>query len=134
MGQGVLVTEDTEAGAELVRRLDRFTPVKAAGWVKDVEKSNWHLYMASDAFDGETLRPAYAEVMKLAAELPGPEFDPFLVNLVPTRDPIARDLLGLYQEYPGLTATHLGATYFGGRVVDGVYVYPPPAAPAAPVP
>ena len=38
MDQGQLVSEEIDAGAELVRRLDRYVPVKAAFWVKDSEE------------------------------------------------------------------------------------------------
>jgi hypothetical protein len=38
MDQGQLVSEEIDAGAELVRRLDQYVPVKAAFWVKDSEE------------------------------------------------------------------------------------------------
>jgi hypothetical protein len=35
MDQGQLVSEEIDAGAELVRRLDQHVPVKAAFWVTE---------------------------------------------------------------------------------------------------
>ena len=59
MDQGQLVSEEIDAGAELVRRLDQYVPVKAAFWVKDSEEGQWYLYIASDQITDTNLGAAY---------------------------------------------------------------------------
>jgi hypothetical protein len=124
MGQGSLVSEETDAGAELVRRLDSDIPVQAAFWVKDSEEGRWYLYIASDQIDDKNVKVAYGEVLRLAARIDSPYLDPFQVKLIPTSDPLAQAALSLHRRYPGTVATRLGGQNFGGSGVEGVYIYP----------
>ena len=70
MDQASLVTEEIDAGAELVRRLDKSLPVQAAFWVKDSEGGPWYLSIASDQVRGGDLDVAYREVLRLTWENP----------------------------------------------------------------
>ncbi len=124
MDQSQLVREEIDAGAELVRRLDPYVPVKAAMWVKDSEEGQWYLYIASDQINHTSRRAAYAQVLRLAAEVPSPYFDPFLVKLIPTSDPLAQAALDIHRRYPGGMNMRFVGTSFGGMTVDGVYLYP----------
>ena len=124
MDQGPLVIEETEAGAELVRRLDKSIPIKAAFWVKDSEEGQWYLYIASDQINDKNLDLAYAEVLRLAWEMSSPYLDPFQVKLIPISDPLAQAALDFHSRYPGTMATRFGGGNFGGMGVDGVYIYP----------
>jgi hypothetical protein len=132
MGQEPLVSDETNAGAEFIQRLDATIPVKAAFWVKETEMGPWYLYIASDQVDYETIRDAYGEVLRVGNEMVSPYLDPFHVKLIPPSHPLAQDVLDLYRRYPGLMPTRLGATSFGGFGVEGVYVYAPLVAPASP--
>jgi hypothetical protein len=124
MDQASLVTEEVDAGAELVRRLDRSIPVQAAFWVKDSDEAYWYLYIASDQIDDQNLDTAYGHVLRLASEMANPYLDPFQVKLIPTGDPLARAALDVLHRFPGRMATRFGGRVFGGMSVDGVYIYP----------
>jgi hypothetical protein len=124
MDQGPLVIEETDAGAELVRRLDKYFPVKAAFWVKESEEGHWYLYIASDQISDRNLDMAYGEVLRLAGQMASPYLDPFQVKLIPTSDPLAQAALDILRRYPGMMATRFGSKNFGGMGVDGVYIYP----------
>jgi hypothetical protein len=124
MDQEPLVIEEIDAGAELVRRLDKYVPVNAAFWVKDSEEGQWYLYVASDHMDEKNLDLAYGEVLRLASQMASPYLDPFRVKLIPTSDPLAQAALDIHRRYPGTMATRFGGKNFGGMAVDGVYIYP----------
>ena len=124
MDQEPLVIQETDAGAELVRLLDRFVPVKAAFWIKESEEEPWYLYIASDRIDDRNPDAAYGEVLRLASQMANPYLDPFRVKLIPTSDPLARAVQDIHRRYPGTMATRFGGKVFGGIGVDGVYIYP----------
>ena len=101
MDQGPLVVEETDAGAELVRRLDQQFPVKAAFWLKDSEVGHWFLYIASDQIDDKTLDSAYEEVLRVAWEMASPYFDGFQVKVIPPSDPLAQGNSGYSTSFSG---------------------------------
>jgi len=125
MDQGPLVIEETDAGADLVRRLNSSFPIQAAFWVKDSDEGQWYLYIASDQIDDTNLRQAYGEVMRLAGQMATPYLDPFQVKLVSASDPLAQAAIDIHRRFPGTTATRFGGRNFGGMGVDGAYIYPP---------
>lgn len=124
MGQESLVSEETDAGAELVRRLDKYTPIKAAFWVKDSDEGHWNLYIAADQIDDKNLDVAYGEVLRLAGQMASPYLDPFQVKLIPASDPLSQAALNIHHRYPGNMATRFGGRNFGGLGVESVYIYP----------
>jgi hypothetical protein len=127
------VIEEIDAGAELIRRLDRSFPVQAAFWVKESEEGPWYLYVASDQIRDNTIDAAYGEVLRLAWEMGNPFLDPFRVKLIATSDPLAQSTLEIHRQFPrSRMATRLGGTSFGGMGVDGVYLYPAPLTTTAP--
>jgi hypothetical protein len=132
MDQAPLVMAEIEAGAELVRRLDKSIPVQAAFWLNDSDRSYWYLYIASDQFDPEHVDRGYEGVLRLASEIADPFLDPFRVNLIPTSDPLAREALDILHRYPRPIAIRLGGGVFGGMSVDGVYIYPASVTALAP--
>jgi hypothetical protein len=131
MDQVPLVTEETDAGAELVRRFNKYATVEAAFWVRASDEGRWYLYIASGQFDYGHLDGAYGEVLRLAEEMANPYLDPFQVNLITMSDPLAQAALDLMRRYPGLMPARLGATNFGGMGVEGVYIYPASAVSTA---
>ncbi len=132
MDQEPLVIEETDAGAVLVNRLDKYVPVKAAFWLKESDEGPWYLYIASDQINDRNLDTVYGEVLRLAGQMASPSIDPFRVKLIPTSDPLAQAALDIHRRYPGRLATRLGGKNFGGMGVDGVYVYPASIATLVP--
>jgi hypothetical protein len=132
MDQGPLVIEETDAGADLVRRLDKYMRIKAAFWVKESEEGQWYLYIASDQIDDRNIDVAYGEVLRLAGQMANPYLDPFRVKLIPTNDPLAQAALDIHRRYPGSMATRFGGKNFGGMGVDGVFIYPASVATLTP--
>ena len=126
------MTEEIDAGAELIRRLDKSLPVQAAFWVKDSEGGPWYLYIASDQVRGGDLDAAYRQVLQLTWEMASGHLDALQVKLVPTSDPMAQDVLEIYRRFPAKTPTRFGGRSFGGIGVDGVYIYPPSLSPTMP--
>ncbi len=132
MDQNPLVKEEIEAGSQLVQRLDRSFPVKAAFWVKGSDEQRWYLYIASDHIQHENLDVAYGEVLRQADQIASPYLDPFQVKLIPASEPIAQAVQEIQRRYPGSLPTRLGVQNFGGMGVDGVYIYPESATTLAP--
>ncbi len=50
MDQAPLVTEEIDAGADLIRQLEKSFPLQAAFWAKDSDGGPWYLHIASDQF------------------------------------------------------------------------------------
>lgn len=132
MDQGPLVIEETDAGAELVRRFDKYSPVKAALWVKGSDEGRWYLYIASDRFDENTLDVAYGEILRLAAEMANPYLDPFQVKLIAGNDALAKAVSDIHQRYPGDLPIRFSGKNLGGMGVEGAYIYPTPATTLTP--
>ncbi len=124
MDQGPLVAEETDAGAELVRQFDKYSPVKAAFWVKGSDEGRWYLYIASDQFDDRNLDVAYGEILRLAGQMASPYLDPFQVKLIASSDPLAKAVSEIHQRYPGHSATRFGGKNLGGMGVEGAFIYP----------
>jgi hypothetical protein len=124
MDQSSLVTDETDAGADLVRRLNRIVPVQAAFWLKESEDGPWYLYVASDRFDYQDLRRSYGEMLEVFEQMPTTCLDPLQVKLVPTSDPLAQAALDINRRYPVKMPTRFGGAKFGGMGVEGVYIYP----------
>jgi hypothetical protein len=132
MDQASLVTEAIDAGAELVRRLEKTLSVQAAFWVKDADGGPWYLYIASDQVRRGELDAGYREILRLTWEMASPYLDALQVKLVPTSDPMAQGALEINRRFLGRVATRFGGTSFGGMAVDGAYVYPASITSAVP--
>ena len=128
MDQSTLVTEEIDAGADLVNRFDPYLPVKVAFWLRPTDESHWSLYIASDRIDDTNLDLGYAEVLRLAGEMHTPYLDPFQVKLIPADDPLARAVLDVHQRYPGRIPIRYNGPSLGGLSIDGAYLYPLPIA------
>ncbi len=137
MDQARLVSDELEAGSQFIRRFHQSFPVSAAFWLKAPDDSPWYLYIASDALDDVNLRAAYGRVIELGGESPTPNFDPFQVKLIHGDDPLALAALQAARRSTPSRVTRLADPWFGDRIVEGVYLYPPPAlapTPAGPTP
>lgn len=131
MDQNSLVSEAVAAGADFIREFDKSFPVRASFWAKFEDEWRWQLYIVSDSFDDSNILDRHEEAIRTANANPTPFLDPFQVKLIPTDDPLAQEAIQFHELYPGRPATRLGSGAFGGREVEGVYIYPSPiAAPA----
>ena len=124
MDQDSLVIEETDAGAELVRRFHSYMPVEAAFWIRSVDDGHWTLYVVSKEIDEKTYDLGYGEVLRLVQEMKTPYIDPFQVRLLRGDDPLALAALEIHRRYPGNMATRLGGREFGAIAVEGAYIYP----------
>jgi hypothetical protein len=132
MDQGPLVIEEIDAGAELIRRFDKYKPVKAAFWLKASDEDQRYLYITSDGIDDTNFDVAYGEVLRLVDEMRTPYLDPFRVKLIGGNDPLAQAALDIHKRFPGRVATRFRGKTFGGLSVDEVYIYPSPLPAAVP--
>ena len=89
MDQDSLVIEETDAGAELVRRFHSYMPVEAAFWIRPVDDGRWTLCIVSKEIDEKTYDLGYGEVLRLVQEMKTPYIDPFQVRLLRGDDPLA---------------------------------------------
>jgi hypothetical protein len=132
MDQGPLVSAMTDAGAELVRRLNKYFLVQTAFWLKDSEAGQWYLFIASDQIDDSNIDVAYGEVLRVANEIGSPYLDPFQVKPIAASDPLAQAALDIRRRYPGSTATRFGSKNFGGMSIEAAYIYPVSVSAPAP--
>jgi hypothetical protein len=124
MDQSPLVTEQIDAGAKFLAEFEKRIPVTAAFWLRANDEDSSYLYVASDEFNDKKLDVGYGEVLRVAAVMRDPNFDPFRVKLIRPGDPLAKAALDVLRRYPGRMPARILRTYFGGVGVDEVYIYP----------
>ncbi len=121
------MTEDTDAGAELVRGFHSYMPVEAAFWIRPVDDGRWTLCIVSKAIDEKTYDLGYGEVLRLIEEMKEKKslyINPFQIRLLRGDDPLALAAMEIQGRYPGIKATRFGGKEFGAIAVDGAYIYP----------
>ena len=128
MDQGPLVREKIDAGAKFLKRYQKHTALQAAFWLKPAEDGRWNLYIWSEKFSDENYDQPYLDVWRVAKTLHDPNFDPFEVKVLRRQNQLAQAAIDIYKRNPSRIPAHFGSRMFGGISVDGVYVYPPPAA------
>jgi hypothetical protein len=129
--QGPLVSEQINAGADLVRRFDaEYKPVQSAFWLKDYDDGEWRLYLASDQIDDTNFHLAYSASNRLLGRGPHLWLDPFQVRVTGTGTPLVKDVLDIQQKYPGLLPNRLRQIRLGGEMYQEAFIYalPIPAA------
>jgi len=124
MDQKILVTEETNAGLELIQRLNESLPIQAAFWLKDSYEGQWFLYLASDLVTDGTIREGYGRVIKACNDKPNVYLTPLQVKLISLDNPLAKEALEIYERYPGYAPTFLGARTFGEMSIEEGYLYP----------
>jgi hypothetical protein len=124
MDQNPLVIEQIDAGARFLAEFEKKIPVAAAFWLRTNDEEWWYLYVASEEFDDKRLDVGYGEVVRLAAESPDPNFDPFRVKLIGATDPLATAARDVLRRFPGRIPTRIHRSNFGGVGVEDVYIYP----------
>jgi hypothetical protein len=132
MDHGPLVSNETDAGAELAREFGQFLPVKVAFWLKASDEEYRYLYIASERINDTNFDLAYREVVRLANRMRSPYLDPFRVKVISAEDPLAKAAVEVNERLPCPLITNFGGKSFGGISVDSVTIYPsPPSASAS---
>lgn len=124
MDTSPLVIDEIEAGAEFLKQLHAYQPVRAACWLREAEDEERYLYAALDGFADDNFDIAYGEVLRITRAMKDHYLDPFRVKLISTSDPVARAIMDVYRRFPGRTPTHWNGRVFAGRAVAEVYIYP----------
>ncbi len=123
MDQSTLVAEQLDAGAEFVERMGKYVPLSAAFWGKRPDDEPM-LYIASEKITDQNFDVAYGEVLRIAAEMQNPNFDPFQVKIIWMNDPMTQDAISICHKFPLKLPTRIARKVFGGRSMDEVYIYP----------
>ncbi len=124
MDKNALVTEEIDAGKELVAKFSTFMPVEAAFWLNPSDDGRWALYIASPEVDDARLDIAYGEVLRIVHDMNTPFLDPFQVKLVGSSHPLASAAVEINRKFPGLMPSRFRGSNFGGTGVEEVYLYP----------
>jgi hypothetical protein len=124
MDPNPLVTEEIEAGAELIQRFRDDIPVEAAFWLNPAEEGRWTLYIVTPKIDVASYDLGFAKILRLVREMQTPHIDPFRVGLIGSDDPLARAAIEANRKYPGPMPTRFRGKDFGGVPVEEVYIYP----------
>lgn len=128
MDQALLVEEQIDAGKSLISLLIREGfDVRAAAWVKPSEDDRWLLYLVSKEVDDRGLSAAYRAVHPVLRKLDAPWISLTDLKLISPSNPVATDILGINQKYPGRLSTRTRQPHLGGMSTDEALVYPTPA-------
>ena len=135
MDSMALVEEQIKAGQKLVERLNReHIPVSAAAWIKASEGSQWYLYLVTPLVgEDRATKPAYRRVSPVIRQVQAEGFwiDPFEVKVIGPTAVTGEAIAEVQRRHPGgLGIRYAGAT-LGELSIEGAYIYPPAAAPAA---
>jgi hypothetical protein len=122
MVKSVLVDAKIEAGAELVRSLDRrgFL-VSSAFWYLDSETEGWRLILAMPAVDREGAHAVYRKIQAIAKSLP--ELSLFDISVVSPSDSLVRRMNQVIQTGPVVSGIRFTGNTIGGILVDDAYIY-----------
>ncbi len=131
MDQSILVGDTIATGEKLVREFDKFTPVKAAFWLKESDDPYRYLYIAYDKTDGPTTLQAYGEVVRIAPQFNSMYFNHSRIKVIDANHPAALAAIDLVERFPLSVGAPMGSRMFGNLFADDVFVYPKIADPVA---
>ncbi|MEI8374788.1 MAG: hypothetical protein WCJ35_18345 [Planctomycetota bacterium] len=124
MDQGPLVMQQIDAGARFVREFAKYTPLQSAFWLKGTADNEWYLYVAGDQINDSNFAVAYGEVTRITTKIPDPWLDPFQIKVVGASKPVAKAVLQIQEQYPGMLPTRYHGPPLGGLCIEEVYIYP----------
>jgi hypothetical protein len=124
MGQALLVNVDLDAGAEILRIMDRAgVKVGVAAWIVLDEYGDWRLLLSSRQLDAAGPGKASGLVFDalVAADFPVERTPTILI--LPTTDPTVRTLRRIFGKAKTVEGMRLGGQMIGNRWVEDGYVY-----------
>jgi hypothetical protein len=130
MDTSTLVSDLINDGQRIVDRVPSAgIEITAAFWIRSIEDSLWYFYVVSPIAESEPLNHAYARVMTLVRQMPGPHWiDPLEIRLIGPSNPIAKSVLAIHERHPGPN-TH-GINWHGKDLcnerIEGAFLYPLP--------
>lgn len=135
MGQAPLVIDEIEAGKAFIERMNSYSPVAGAAWIRPDEDGERYLYVVLSNLADENTDAAYMDVWRVVNELKDQHYvDPFRVRVIGPNDPFARGITEIYRRYPGRIPSGYNGSDFPGQAVVDAYIYPRIVSKAAPVP
>ncbi len=126
MDYGPLVTEEINAGVELIHKFQHYAPIKVAFWLRDSDDDHRYLCLSSDQFNDSSVRDAYGEVIRLFNEIDSPFLHPMRVKIFRGNDPVAMAATEINEQSPNKYGTRINQQTLGNRSVGDAYVYPMP--------
>ncbi len=129
MDQATLVEVKIAEGQRLAKLLvkDGFD-VTAAFWLQTAPDDYWYLYVVSPGVD-EKRFAAYGALHTIIRGTPDLGIDPARVKLIDAREPLARDVVAVRNEYQGNQVIAHRGRPLGGRSFEVVYIYPAVSPP-----
>jgi hypothetical protein len=127
MDQAALVTEQIEAGRDLLRRLAaKHLAVSAAWWAKTSEDGKWKLYLSLPVSQQTGLSTSYQVVNQAVREMgESGELVRKPVTIVRSEELMAQAAVSLSAKTePDRPLTYSGP-YLGNVLVDSSVIYPP---------
>jgi hypothetical protein len=124
MGQALLVNIDLDAGAEILRIVDKAgVNVSVALWVNLDEYSDWRLLMSSRQFDVAGPHKASGLVFDALNAAGFPVEKTPTILILPMADPTVRSLRRIFAKAKAVEGMRLGGQQIGNRWVEDAYVY-----------
>ncbi len=134
MDQSPLVTEQIDAGQELIRKFNDYKPVNSAFWLREGDAGEWYLYIISSEIDDSNFHLAYGELTKLTRRPPDPWLDPFQVKVAGIDNKFAVAVNEIQSKYVTLLPTRIRNRMLGGIYIEEAYIYSPLASIPTPTP
>ncbi len=124
MGQALLVNIDLDAGAEILRIVDKAgVRVTVALWVNLEEYSDWRLLVSSRQFDAIGRHKAAGSVFDALNAAGFPIERTPTILILPMTDPTVRALRRMFGKAKAVEGMRLGGQQIGNRWVEDAYVY-----------
>jgi hypothetical protein len=124
MGQALLVNIDLDAGAEILRIVDKAgVNVSVALWVNLDEYSDWRLLMSSRQFDVAGPHKASGLVFDALNAAGFPVEKTPTIFILPMTDPTVRALRRIFGKAKTVEGMRLGGQQIGNRWAEDAYVY-----------
>ena len=129
MDQTLLVEDQINEGRELIEQLIKNgLEVTAACWLK-TEDRRWLLYIVSPVVDSDEPVEAYRRAQAAVQQMPQLYWVGHLdFTLIGPSNPIAKGILEFRRRFPGKSPNYYRGDRFGGRNIEGAYIYPLPSA------
>ena len=124
MGQALLVNVDLDAGAEILRIMDKArVKVNVASWIVFDEYGDWRLLLSSRQLDAAGPGKASGMVFDalVAADFPVEKTPTILI--LPMTDSTVRTLRRIFSKAKTVEGMRLGGQQIGKRWVEDAYVY-----------